>query len=206
MVTDYNYMNLDNSQYLTARFDVGGKRLGELQLMTYSSTLKEACTVRAKRFICRQLFAILTGKNSAIAYSCDLKMRPPQGKEFASYRGQLDAQGMFAADFPTDATSMTGTYIAEAYTGKDIFSGSKNIQVEEFMPDRIKVELELNKPSTKLKTQSKLTLQPVIISDHRRPIINMKQSYLSLKAFSSLKNILISILSNATVLVDYCRI
>jgi uncharacterized protein YfaS (alpha-2-macroglobulin family) len=141
--SDYNFMNLDNAEYLTARFDVGGKRLGEspYDLFFYSerSLYRPGETIHLAGII-----RDFDWKKTA-QLPIHVKLKSPQGKEFSSFRGQVDAQGMFTADFPTDATSMTGTYIAEAYTGKDIFLGSKTIQVEEFMPDRIKVELELKK-------------------------------------------------------------
>jgi uncharacterized protein YfaS (alpha-2-macroglobulin family) len=147
--TDYNFMNLDNSEYLTARFDVGGKRLGEstYDLFFYA----ERSLYRPGETI--HLAGVIRDFDwqKIAQLPVHIKLRSPQGKEFASYRGQVDAQGMFAADFPTDANSMTGTYIAEAYTGKDIFLGSKTIQVEEFMPDRIKVELELKKTQYAIK-------------------------------------------------------
>jgi uncharacterized protein YfaS (alpha-2-macroglobulin family) len=157
---DYNFMNLDNSEYITSRFEVGGKRLAETpyDLFFYA----ERSLYRPGETI--HLAGIVRDFNwkKIAKMPINVKLRSPEGKEFANFRGQLDEQGMFTADFPTDATSMTGTYIAEAYTGKDIFLGSKTIQVEEFMPDRIKVELT----SIKEKYQLKDTIKGNVVASN----------------------------------------
>ena len=40
---------------------------------------------------------------------------------------------------------MTGTYILEVYSGNDILLNSYDLSIEEFMPDRIKEELKIDK-------------------------------------------------------------
>ncbi|MBO9683550.1 MAG: hypothetical protein J7502_12925, partial [Flavisolibacter sp.] len=43
-------------------------------------------------------------------------------------------------------SAITGSYSLELYSSNDVLLGTKNFQVEEFVPDRIKVSAKLNKP------------------------------------------------------------
>ncbi|MEZ5002783.1 MAG: MG2 domain-containing protein [Chitinophagales bacterium] len=140
---DFNYMDISNAEYMTSRFDVGGKRKGEspYDLFMYA----ERSLYRPGETI--HLAGILRDFNWNVSgkMPVTIVLKSPDGKEYATSRQQVDEQGMFTCDFDLLASSMTGNYYAQVHTGKDIHLGGKSIQVEEFMPDRIKVELDIDK-------------------------------------------------------------
>jgi len=70
-----------------------------------------------------------------------MKILLPNGKEYKIMRGTLNKQGAFEISVPLPAATVTGTYIAEIFTGNDVMIESRTISVEEFMPDRIDVKL-----------------------------------------------------------------
>ena len=131
-------MSLNTTQYSTSRFDVGGKRKGEstydIYLYGERSLYRPGETIHLAGIV-RDYDWKLTNK-----MPIKLVLKSPDGKEYATSRTQLDEQGMFTTAFEVSSTSVTGSYLAEAYTGNDIYLGSKSFLIEEFMPDRIKVD------------------------------------------------------------------
>ena len=79
----------------------------------------------------------------------------PNGKDFQNLRGTLNEQGAFATQFKLPESTVTGTYTIEAYTSTNVLLNSKNISVEEFMPDRIKVNAFVS--STEISLNESLT-------------------------------------------------
>lgn len=71
----------------------------------------------------------------------------PNGKEYKSFKGKLNDQGAFEEEVTFPAESVTGSYTIELYTSNDVYLTGKTISVEEFMPDRIKVDVQVDKKS-----------------------------------------------------------
>lgn len=154
--SDFNYINLSSSRYMTSRYDVGGKREGganyDLFMYAERGLYRPGEQVHFAGII-RDYDWQLTPK-----MPINVVLKSPNGKEYATVRTQIDDQGMFTADFNISATSMTGTYHAQVTTGKDIYLGSKSVQVEEFMPDRIKVDIEMDKTEFELGEKIEATI------------------------------------------------
>lgn len=138
---DYNYMLLSKNKVATARFDVGGK---------LSTAAEYDCFLYAERDIYRpgetvHVAGALRNFNWELAgkMPVDVVFKSPEGRKLKTSRQILDDQGMFSAELPTVAASSTGSYYVEVYSGSGEFLKQKAIQVEEFMPDRIKVDLDL---------------------------------------------------------------
>ena len=77
------------------------------------------------------------------------KIIMPNGRSLVEKQNRLSEEGTFAATIPLPNTSVTGSYTIEVYTSNDVLLGSRAINVEEFMPQRIKVESKLNQESIK---------------------------------------------------------
>jgi uncharacterized protein YfaS (alpha-2-macroglobulin family) len=77
------------------------------------------------------------------------KIIMPNGRSLVEKQNRLSEEGTFAATIPLPSTSVTGSYTIEVYTSNDVLLASRNINVEEFMPQRIKVESKLNEESVK---------------------------------------------------------
>ncbi len=69
----------------------------------------------------------------------------PNGKEFATMRKILNNEGSAETSFSLPPSARTGTYNMELLSGNDVLLNSYRISVEDFIPDRIKLTVNLNK-------------------------------------------------------------
>lgn len=142
---DFNYLPFNSTRVNTSRFEVGGKRSNVTGLDAF---------VYAERDIYRpgekiNFSVILRDRNwkSPGELPLKLKMLLPNGKELKTFRKTLNAQGALEGDVELSASAITGGYTLEVYTSNDVLLASKSFNVEEFVPDRIKVSVKLDKPS-----------------------------------------------------------
>ena len=140
---DFNYLPFNNTGVNTSRFDVGGKRNNSTGLDAF---------IYAERDIYRpgekvNFSVVLRNKQwkSPGDIPVKLKFLLPNGKELKSFRKNLSEQGSVDGNIPIDISAITGSYSLEVYTSNDILLGSKNFMIEEFVPDRIKVNTKLDK-------------------------------------------------------------
>jgi len=144
---DLNYIDLRESNVETSRFDVGGltQYAADFNVFLYSP-----------RDIYRpgeevQLSAII--RNDKIKVVKDvpviIKLVTPTGKVFEAYKKELNEQGSFELSFTLPEYSQTGGYSADVYTGSNQFIGSYKFKVEEFVPDKIRVNVKSDKEKTK---------------------------------------------------------
>jgi uncharacterized protein YfaS (alpha-2-macroglobulin family) len=88
-----------------------------------------------------------------------IKVLNPEGKEFSLRKGILTKEGSFTTAIPTPPAAMTGQYTVEILSANDVVLGSKGIFLEEFMPDRIKVEGSSSKTQLKTGETAKFNIQ-----------------------------------------------
>lgn len=144
---DFNYLHFNDARVNTARYDVGGRRTnatgqfaflyGDRDLYRPGETVHLNTVVRDESW------------KPVADVPVKVRLVQPNGKEFRMVRGQLSRQGSFAADIPVPEAAMTGRYHAEVYTANDVLIAGSDIQIEEFMPDRIDVKVKLSKPSVR---------------------------------------------------------
>lgn len=140
---DFNYLPFNNTRVNTSRFDVGGKRSNPAGLDAF---------IYAERDIYRpgevvNFAAVIRDRqwNSPADLPLKAKFLMPNGKELKSFRKSLNEEGAFEASLAIANTAITGTYTLELYTSNDILLATKNFSIEEFVPDRIRVNAKLNK-------------------------------------------------------------
>ena len=63
-------------------------------------------------------------------------------RRYQTFKNVLNTQGAFETSLPLPTDAVTGIYTFQLLTGNDVLMAAKGIMVEEFMPDRIKVELK----------------------------------------------------------------
>lgn len=140
---DFNYMHFNQTAVSTSRYEVGGLRENEtgLQAFVYGDRdlYRPDETMYLKTVVRDQSWAPV--KDLPIK----LKVLLPNGKDFLNRKGVLSGQGTFETSVKLPASTVTGAYTVEIYTANDVLLNSKNINVEEFMPDRIKVNTNLDK-------------------------------------------------------------
>lgn len=138
---DFNYLHFDQTSVERSAFDIGGVRenssgyqaylYGERNLYRPGETIHLNTIVRDQKWKVPGQIPV------------KLKLLLPNGKDFTTMRGVLDKQGAFSTSIKLPSSAITGTYNAEVYSATGILLTSKRISVEEFMPDRIKVKLDL---------------------------------------------------------------
>jgi uncharacterized protein YfaS (alpha-2-macroglobulin family) len=138
---DFNYLHFNQTSVERSAFDIGGIRenksgyqaflYGERNLYRPGETINLNTIVRDQKWKVPGQIPV------------KVKLLLPNGKDFTTMRGVLDKQGAFAASIKLPKSAITGTYNAEVYSATGVLLTSKRISVEEFMPDRIKVKVDL---------------------------------------------------------------
>jgi alpha-2-macroglobulin len=185
---DFTYLPFSSSRVNTSRFEVEGKRINSTGLDAY---------IYAERDIYRpgervNFSAILRTADWKSPGEIPVKLRflLPNGKELKSFRKNLNAQGSLEGNVDISTAAITGSYSLEVYTSNDVLLGSKNFNIEEFVPDRMKVTTKLDKPF--LKPEDKTTLSINAVNFFGPPAANrnyeaemqLKQKYFASKKFS----------------------
>jgi uncharacterized protein YfaS (alpha-2-macroglobulin family) len=136
---DFNYLLLDDTRIETSRFEVEGLR---------DNTAGYQAFLYGQRDIYRpgetmHFNTVLRTQNWKTAGEVPLKLRlvTPNGREYRTWRKSTNDQGAVQTDVVLDAASLTGTYTMEVYNANEVLLASLPVSVEEFMPDRIKVDL-----------------------------------------------------------------
>lgn len=141
---DFNYMLLSQTGVETSRFDVGGKRehpsgwdvfiYGDRNIYRPGEKVYFNTIVRNTKW------------EPVADVPLKVKLVMPNGKEYTSLRKNTNGQGSVDGAFDIATSAVTGSYTIEVYNGNDVLLNSRSIGIEEFMPDRIKSTLTLNKP------------------------------------------------------------
>ncbi len=140
---DFTYLPFNSTKVTTSRFDVGGKRANATGLDAF---------IYAERDIYRPgetvHYSVLLRDNawkSPGEIPIKIKFLLPNGKELKTFRKSLNEGGATEGSVDLAASAITGSYNMEVYTANDVLLASKAFMIEEFMPDRIRVNATLNK-------------------------------------------------------------
>jgi uncharacterized protein YfaS (alpha-2-macroglobulin family) len=142
--TDFTYMPLTSSGVNTTRFDIGGKRINNTALDAF--IYSERDIYRPGERINFSVIVRDPAWNIPAQVPLKFRLLYPNGKEFRVFRKSLNEQGSTEGQIDIPLSSITGTYTLEAYSSNEILLASSNINVEEFVPDRLKVGASLGKP------------------------------------------------------------
>ncbi len=140
---DFNYLYLEDSRIETSRFEVEGKRdnttgleafiYGDRDIYRPGETLHFNTVVRTQQW------------ESTSDIPLIVKVLMPNGRELQSFRKNTNSEGAAEISLPIDASAVTGTYAVEVYNGNEVLLAAKNVSIEEFMPDRIKVDVKADR-------------------------------------------------------------
>ncbi|MYB93260.1 alpha-2-macroglobulin family protein [Candidatus Poribacteria bacterium] len=186
---DLAFIQLDRHEIATADFEIAGpayfQKGYEAFLYTSRGVYRPGETV--------QLAGIVRGPNQKTPEPLPTRIQilSPDGRIMRELRHQTNESGTCEVKIPIPDYALTGNYIAKMQIA-DRVVGSAQFQVEEFMPDRMKVAITVDKPSYKLgdelsievnamnlfgppavgrKTQASCQLQavPFVVSDDALP-------------------------------------
>jgi len=141
--SDFNVMLLNQNQVETSRFNVGGKHMSgqDYDVFVYGDrTLYRP----GDSVFCN---AVIRTPNWELPGRIPVKFRiiSPDGKDFIIRRATVNAAGAAQLSFRLPETALTGIYMIELLSPTDVMLANYRISAEEFMPDRIKVEVKPDK-------------------------------------------------------------
>ncbi|MDB5274376.1 MAG: hypothetical protein JWO58_2743 [Chitinophagaceae bacterium] len=184
---DFNYLFFNHSEVETSRFDVGGSRdnpsgydaflYGDRDIYRPGETVYLNAVVRDQQL------------KPLAKTPIKIKLTLPNGKEFTTKRGTLNEEGAFATNIPLPSSVVTGTYTAEIYTANDILLQSKYISVEEFLPDRIKINTTLSSTAVTLDQELNVDAKaenffgPPAVGRNYEMEMSLRSKYFSPKGF-----------------------
>ncbi len=139
---DYAYLDLSKSLIPTADFDTGG----------IGGSAGYEAYVYADRGVFRpgdvaHLVAVVRDDKlrTPPAFPLALEVKDPRQRTFARARGTTKDDGVWAYDLEIPSYAATGRYVAEIQIPGRGDIGRLAFQVEDFIPDRIKVDLTFDK-------------------------------------------------------------
>ncbi|MFI5129045.1 MAG: alpha-2-macroglobulin [Chitinophagales bacterium] len=184
---DFNYLPFNNTRVNTSRFEVSGKRNNQTGLDAF---------VYAERDIYRpgekiNFSVVLRDRQWKVPGNIPLKMKflLPNGKELKSFRKSLNEEGSLEGNIDIATSAITGGYTLEVYTSNDVLLASKNFSVEEFVPDRIRINVKLDKTFMKPGESSNLSINatnffgPPAANRNYETEIQVKQKYFAPEKF-----------------------
>lgn len=136
---DFNYIDLQESGVETSRFDVGGINDYGSDYLTY--IYSDRNLYRPGETI--NLSAILRTKlmDPVRDIPVLVKIITPTGKTYEEFKKTLNNEGSFELSFEVPDYAQTGQYVAEVYSSPEVLIGSYRFNVEDFVPDKIRVML-----------------------------------------------------------------
>ena len=135
---DFSFLDLTRSRVETSRFEVGGltSNAAHYQAFLYGDRdlYRPGDTVRTNTVVRTEDW-----HTPPVGLPMKIRLLLPTGKEYSSLQAKLNAAGAFDNRFILPPAIMTGLYTLEVLTGNDVLLTSRQISVEEFIPDRLKV-------------------------------------------------------------------
>ncbi|MGL4632073.1 MAG: MG2 domain-containing protein, partial [Leadbetterella sp.] len=138
--SDFNYLMMSTSELDRSEFDISGKIknesgydafiYGDREIYRPGETINLNTVVRDQKW------------KTAADLPIKIIVKQPNGRELNSIISKTNANGALAHSVKLDRAAFTGFYNIDVFSGNDVLLGSKSIAVEEFMPDRIKVNLD----------------------------------------------------------------
>jgi uncharacterized protein YfaS (alpha-2-macroglobulin family) len=185
---DFNYLPFNSTRVNVSRFNVGGKRNNASGLDAF---------VYAERDIYRpgekvNFSVIVRDREWKNPGEIPLKMKflLPNGKELKTFRKSLNEEGSVEGSIDMSVSAITGSYTLEVYTSNDVLLASKDFKIEEFVPDRIKVNAKLDKGSLTAGESTTISINavnffgPPAANRKYETEIQTKQKYFSPDKFS----------------------
>ncbi len=138
---DFNYLLFDDTEIETSQFNITGKNFNEAGLDAFIYGDREI--YRPGETI--NLNTVIRNNNWETPSSIPIKIqvKQPNGKEISSLMTQTNLSGAISHSVKLERSALTGFYNIDVFTGNNVLIGSKSISVEDFMPDRIKVTIDV---------------------------------------------------------------
>jgi alpha-2-macroglobulin len=178
------YLLLQGTRVETSRFEVGGlqENASGIQAFIYG----ERDMYRPGETVHFNVVARNTDWSAAAQQPIKLKILLPTGKEYTQLKRTLNDEGAVETALAMPVSAITGTYSIEAYTANDVLLASERFNLEEFLPDRISVNMNLS--ADVVRPAQKLTVTATALNLFGPPAANRLfrvETYLKRKLFSA---------------------
>lgn len=177
------YLMLQDTRVETSRYDVGGlqENSAGLQAFIYGDRdMYRPGETAHFNVVVRNL-----DWSPAAKQPVKIKVILPTGKDYTVLKRTLNDEGAVENNLPMPTAAMTGAYPIEVYTANDVLIGTSRFNVEEFLPDRISVNVNLS--SEEVKPGSSLTINATALNLFGPPAANRNYDvnvYLKRKLFT----------------------
>lgn len=167
---DFNYLYLSHCLTDTYNFDTGGRKkenkeydgfiYGDREIYRSGETINICAIVRDRDM------------NSARSMPVIFKIKNWEGKVIKTIRKILNKDGItdFSYKFPYEIS--TGSYDIHLYSGNNIYINSKKIGIQDFIPNRIKVNIKSDRE--KIVLGDTMILKVFAENLHGTPAVNRK--------------------------------
>lgn len=140
---DFNLIDLPETRVETSRFDVGGQPENTSGYKSFiygdRNIYRPGEQVNVSGIV-RDEFTKAV-KNIPVI----IKVIAPTGKTFDEFKKNLNSEGSFDLSFKIPGYAQTGQYRTDIYTGSGSLIGSYTINIEDFVPDKVRVLLKNDK-------------------------------------------------------------
>ena len=140
---EFTFIWLQQSAVETSRFDVGGRMPNESGMNAWiyaeRNLYRPGETIHVSSIVRDESWSLPSDM------PVKLKLNMPNGKEFSTIRKILNEEGSCEASYNIPSSAMTGTYVLEVYSGNDVLLNSYNFSIEDFIPDRLKQDIKIDK-------------------------------------------------------------
>lgn len=136
---DFNYLPFSKTGISTSRYDVGGKETNKVGLDLF--IYPERNMYRPGEKVHIGLIARKNDRSNIGEMPILWKVLRPDGSVFLNQKTNLNEEGVGEIEFETTTASLTGSYILQCFQGDNLLLNQMAIGVEEFVPDKIKVDV-----------------------------------------------------------------
>jgi uncharacterized protein YfaS (alpha-2-macroglobulin family) len=154
---DFCFLALDHSQVPTSRHEVGGKTTAGRSYDAWIYGPREIYRP-GESIACNALVRGFGGETPA-RMPVELRFSDPEGRIVRRINATLNEQGATAQTFETNTAAPTGSWRIELYSGAGQLLAAQAILVEEFVPDRIRVDLKTDRDAYRWTEAITLNLQ-----------------------------------------------
>ncbi len=168
---DFSLLDLRRSVVDVARFDVGGLVANSARYLAFCygdrDLYRPGDTIRAQTLVRRP-----DDWQPVAGVPLQIRLMLPSGRPYQTQRLTLDAQGGGGSRFILPPTVMTGRWSLEVLTANDVLLASRALSVEEFLPDRLRLKVAVDKPVVQPGQEQSTTLTATTLfgppAAHRR--------------------------------------